>query len=130
MDSQQRTFPLSTTIGEIASRIDVPSRDVLDAAIAAGVQPFWHEGQQFRDPAYLKTYLRIQPFSDPSAELEFHMTLEASERLADELGVPVGDLLDGQDAIVGANQKGPRKFIASESRLTDEPMGKRNEHAG
>src|SRR4029079_6615511 len=62
---QRRIQTLTTTVGELAKRIDVSPRDVLDAALAAGVQIFWHEGQQFRTPSYLRTYLAMAYHFDP-----------------------------------------------------------------
>src|SRR5262245_1811863 len=65
---QRRLQPLTTTVGELANRIDVSPRDVLDAAQDAGVQVFWHEGQQFRTPSYLQTYLAMAYHFDPVPE--------------------------------------------------------------
>src|SRR5262245_8299541 len=38
---QRRLQTLTTTVGELAKRIDVSPRSVLDAALAAGVHVFW-----------------------------------------------------------------------------------------
>jgi hypothetical protein len=113
---QRKLAPRSVTIREIAERIDVAPRDVLDAAIAAGVQPFWHEGQQFRDAAYLRTYLRLQFLFDPVRELEFNLSPDLAERLADELNVTPEELLTDTADSASKPATGPRKFVASDSR--------------
>jgi hypothetical protein len=107
----------SVSVGELAERIDMSPRDVLDAAIVAGVRPFWHEGQQFRDPGYLRSYLRLQFHYDPVRELEFNLTPDVATRLAEELSVTTDELLTNPEGDSGQSNMGPRKFVASESRL-------------
>jgi hypothetical protein len=117
-EMQRRLKPLTTTVGELAKRIDVSPRDVLDASLAAGVQVFWHEGQQFRTPSYLRTYLTMAYHFDPVPELEFDLTSEQAERLATELDVTVEELTteigESEDSIGSMKKKSPRKFAASE----------------
>jgi len=110
---QRKLTPQSVTVGELAERIDVAPRDVLDAAIAVGVRPFWHEGQQFRDAAYLRTYLRLQPLFDPVRELEFSLDPALIHKLADELGVAPEELLDAE--VATQTSTGPRKFVPSDA---------------
>jgi len=114
---QRRLQTLTTTVGELAKQIDVSPRDVLDAALEAGIQVFWHEGQQFRTPSYLRTYLAMAYHFDPVPELEFDLTPDQIQRLAAELDVEVEELTN--DSVVaagagGSEKKGPRKFVASE----------------
>ncbi|MCI0359674.1 MAG: hypothetical protein L0211_14450 [Planctomycetaceae bacterium] len=127
----------SVTVGQLAQRIDVAPRDVLDAAIAVGVRPFWHEGQQFRDAAYLRTYLRLQFHYDPVREVEFNLTPELAGRLAEELSVTPEEMLTESEEAPGSYMAGeragksPRKFVASQSRLPDQAAsGKRREQSG
>jgi hypothetical protein len=133
---QQRLKPLTTTVGELAKRIDVSPRDVLDAALAAGIHVFWHEGQQFRTPSYLKTYLSMAYHFDPVPELEFDLTVDQVERLATELDVEVHELTSDESestAAAGANQstgrKSPRKFAPSE-QTPPNAAERRQQHFG
>lgn len=132
---QRKLMPQMVTMGELARRIDVSPRDVLEAAIAAGVRPFSHEGQQFRDAAYLRTYLRLQFHYDPVQEVEFSLTPELATRLAEELSVTPDELMTGSDAGPGTDKaadrtgQSPRKFVASASRLP-EAASKRREQTG
>lgn len=128
---QRKLAPRSVTVGELAKRIDVAPRDVLDAAIAVGIGPFWHEGQQFRDPAYLKTYLRLQFLFDPVRELEFNLTPDLAGRLADELNVTSEELLTEGTVAASQPTTGPRKFVPSEPRLPQQATAdKRREQIG
>jgi hypothetical protein len=81
------------TIGELAKRIDITPREVLDACIEIGVKPFWHEGQQFRDVAFLRTYLAMRHYYSPVPELEFELSEEQEAALAEALQVEVGEIL-------------------------------------
>jgi hypothetical protein len=119
----------SVTVGELAQRIDVSPRDVLDAAITAGARPFWHEGQQFRDAGYLRSYLRLQFHYDPVREVEFNLTPDVAVRLAEELSVTTDELLTDTEADSHQSTMGPRKFVASESRLPGQ-ANKRREQMG
>lgn len=109
----------SVTVGELAHRIDVAPQDVLDAAIAVGVRPFWHEGQQFRDASYLRTYLSMRFHIDPVREVEFNLPLEIAGRLAEELSVTPEELLTPDDTVQAKPGLGPRKFVTSESRFPE-----------
>src|SRR5262245_27366162 len=118
---QRQLQTLTTTVGELAKRIDVSPRDVLDAALEAGIQVFWHEGQQFRTPSYLRTYLAMAYHFDPVPELEFDLTPDQVERLGAELDVQLEELTNDSVGVVGSTEKkGPRKFVASDSRLPQE----------
>jgi hypothetical protein len=108
--------PQSVTVGELAGRIDVAPHDVLEAALAIGVSPFWHDGQQFRKPAYLQTYLRQELPYDPVPELEFDLTPEMARLLSEKLSVSTAELLPETNA---AGQRGPRKFVRSQTSLSD-----------
>lgn len=126
---QRKLSPRSVTAGEIARRINVSPGEVLDGAISAGVGPFWHEGKQFRDVNYLRTYLRLQFHYDPAPEVEFNLSPYLAGRLAEELSVSLGELLGEADPSPGqgatdAAAKGPRKFVASESRLPEHAAGR------
>jgi hypothetical protein len=124
---QRKLTPQSVTVGVLAERIDVPPRDVLDAALAAGGGPFWHEGQQFRDAARLRTYLRLQVLFDPVREVEFTLSPDLAARLAEELSVTPDELLT-EPEIAPA---GPRKFVASEAQFPPvAAAGKRREQRG
>lgn len=96
-------------IGELARQADVAPRELLDAALAAGVQVFWHEGQQFRTAAYLQTYLRLAHAFDPIPELQFTLSDDQAQRLADELDV------DPKLLSAPKSGKPVRKFAPSES---------------
>jgi hypothetical protein len=115
---QRQLQTLTTTVGELAKRIDVSPRDVLDAALEAGIQVFWHEGQQFRTPSYLHTYLAMAYHFDPVPELEIDLTPDQVQQLAAELDVEVEELTNesvGSAGVVGSTEKkAPRKFVASE----------------
>ena len=126
----KKLAPQSVTIGELARRIDVAPRDVLDAAIAVGVRPFWHEGQQFRDAAYLRTYLRLQPLFDPVRDLEFSLEPALAQKLADELNVAPEELLADDEAAATKAGAGPRKFVPSEAAFPAAPASKRREQTG
>jgi hypothetical protein len=117
--------PQNCTIGEIALRVDIAPHDVLDAAIESGAGPFWHEGQQFRDPHQLRAYLRLQMLFDPVREVEFNLWPDEATRLADELCVTVEELLVGDEPAEAATSIGPRKFVASETRLPRTVAGER-----
>ena len=116
-EAQGRLVPLSATIGELARRIDVSPREVLDAAIAAGVRVFWHEGKQFRTPAYLESYLALPRYNDPLPELELDIAAEQCQRLAEELGVEVERLTEEEQPASGA--KPARRFAASQTTLDE-----------
>ena len=127
---QRKLASQSVTVRELAQRIDVSPRDVLDAAIAAGIRPFWYEGQQFRDASYLQTFLRMRFHSDPVPYVEFHLTPELAGRLAEELSVTPDELL-ADEGDLGQAAKGPRKFVASESQLPGQAIAnKRREQFG
>jgi hypothetical protein len=125
----RKLAPQSVTIGELARRIDVAPRDVLDAAIAVGVRPFWHEGQQFRDAAYLRTYLRLQCLFDPVRELEFSLEPALAQKLADELQVSPEELLADDEPAASKAGAGPRKFVPSEAAFPA-AASKRREQTG
>lgn len=127
---QRDLAPRSVTIGELAKRIDIAPHDVLDAAIDAGVTPFWHEGQQFREPSYLRTYLRLEYPFDPVRELKIELTPEMASRLAEKLFVTPEELLtDSVDALEVVPP--PRKFVASEITLPEQAGNrKRREQMG
>lgn len=130
---QQKIVPLSTTIGELAARIDASARDVLDAALAVGVRNFWHEGEQFRDPGQLEAYLRRPSHWDQVPELEIDLSLGMAQRLAEELGVGRDELFLTAKAseTTTSGGKTPRKFIASESQLPEASQGgNRRERTG
>ena len=127
---QQKLAPRIVTVGELAQRIDVTPRDVLDAAITAGVPTFWHEGQQFRDGTYLQTYLRMQFHFDPVREVEFNLSPELAGRIAEELGVAPEELLGRRPEAQTKTGAGPRKFVASESRLPEQATSKSREQFG
>ena len=128
---QRKLEPQSVTVGELATRIDVSPHDVLDAAVAIGVRPLWHEGQQFRDAAYLKTYLRQRFYDNPTREIEFSLTPDLAGRLADELGTTPEELLGKGDAKSRRLEVGPRKFVSSDSHFPDQAAaGKRREQTG
>jgi hypothetical protein len=114
---QRKLSARSVTVGELARRIDIPPRDVLDAAIAAGVRPFWFEGQQFRDASYLQTFLRMRFHSDPVPYVEFHLSPELAGRLAEDLSVTPDELLAAEELEPFSPAVRPRKFVTSESRL-------------
>lgn len=42
---KRETAPLSTTIGELAERYDIPAADALQSVIDAGCRLFWWEGK-------------------------------------------------------------------------------------
>ena len=131
---QRRLQTLTTTVGELAKRIDVSPRHVLDAALAAGVQVFWHEGQQFRTPSYLRTYLAMAYHFDPVPELEMDLNPEQVQRLAAELDVEIDELTtdssDSAEAIGPTGKKGPRKFVASEQTPPSAAVAKRQHQSG
>lgn len=135
---QKRLESLTTTIGELAHRVDIAPRDLLDAARAAGVYVFWHEGQQFRTPAQLQCYLGIQHHFDPLPELEVDLTREQVERLAAELSVEVQELQPEAPAGTptaaatrGAHPDKPlRKFAVSDTTLADRAARRRREQTG
>lgn len=81
------------TIGELAKRIDVPPQDVLDAVLAAGVRVFWHEGQMFRTPEFLRVYLALRHYDSPVPGLEFDLDAAQTEALAKELQVEPAEIL-------------------------------------
>jgi hypothetical protein len=131
---QRRLQTFTTTVGELAKRIDVSPRDVLDAALAAGVQVFWHEGQQFRTPSYLRTYLSMAYHFDPVPELEVDLTADQVQRLAAELDVEVDELAsdssDTAGTIASMAKKGPRKFVASEQTPPSASATRRQHQSG
>ena len=102
------------TIGELARQADVAPRELLDAALAAGVQVFWHEGQQFRTAAYLQTYLRLTHAFDPVPELQLSLSDDQAQRLAADLDVDP-TLLSPQKS----SGKPVRKFASSEGSAPD-----------
>ena len=108
--------PRSVTVGQLAKRIDVAPHDVLDAAIKVGVKPFWHDGQQFREAAYLRTYLRLESPHDPVREIEFELMPEMARQLAAILSVTPDELLFDPEPASGVGTSPPRKFVASETR--------------
>lgn len=108
--------PHSVTVGQLAKRIDVTPYDVLDAAISVGIKPFWHDGQQFRQAAYLRTYLRLESLYDPVREIKFELTAETARQLAEKLGVAPDELLPDSDPETSGAGSPPRKFVASEAR--------------
>jgi hypothetical protein len=119
---QRKLAPRNVTVGEVAKRINVSPGEVLEGAISAGFGPFWHEGRQFRDMNYLRTYLRLQFHYDPVPEVEFNLTPYLADRLAAELGVTVPDLTSDAEpqnsrGPCDAVGKGPRKFVGSEAQL-------------
>ena len=116
---QQRIVPLSTTVGELARRIDAAPRDVLDAAIAAGVRTFYHEGESLRSGAPLEAYLRRPSHFDPVPELEIDLSLGMAQRLADDLGVARDELFLGGESEGAAAGKAPRKLVPSEPVLPE-----------
>jgi hypothetical protein len=128
---QRRYRPLRTTIGELATRTDLPARDVLDAVVAGGVQIFWHEGQQFRSPSSLRTYLAMTHFFDPLVDVEFELTADQSDQLAAEWGLDFDPLasdridLDLQHADESEGKRARRKFAASERSLSSAPTAER-----
>ena len=122
--------PQSVTVGQIAKRIDVAPHDVLDAAIQVGVKPFWHDGQQIREAAYLRTYLRLEWPHDPVGEIEFELMPDMARRLAAALGVTADELLcESQPASAGCSSL-PRKFVASETRLPMQAEKTRQDQTG
>ena len=121
--------PHSVTVGQLAKRIDVAPYDILDAAIDVGVKPFWHEGQQFREAAYLRTYLRLESPCDPVREVEFELTPETARQLAEKLGVTPEELLQDADS-AAASGSPPRKFVASDSRWPWKSEESRRQHSG
>lgn len=129
---QERIVPLSTTIGELAGRVDASARDVFDAALAIGVRTFWHEGAQFRDPEQLQAYLRQPSHWDQVPELEIDLSLGMAQRLAEELGVERDELFLTAETTETAASTGRtlRKFIASESKLPAVSQGNRSERTG
>lgn len=106
--------PRSVTVGELARHIDVSPLDVLDAAIAAGVKPFWHEGQHFREANYLRTYLRLESPANPVPELEFELTADLTQKLAEKLSVTIEELQPDSEVVDKAASV-PRRFIASDT---------------
>ena len=128
---QKRLQPLTTTIGELAERADVPPRDMLEAAIAAGVSTFWHAGQALRNPSLLRTYLAMRSYSDPVPELEFDLASDQAVRLAAELGMDVEQIVPAPAvASEAAKSKPIRKFVASESQAPNLATAKRQEQSG
>lgn len=81
------------TIRELAQRIDVGNRDILDACIVAGVRLYHLNGQRFHDPAYLKTYLALEWAVDLMGDVEVTLSDEQIEGVARELGVEAADLM-------------------------------------
>lgn len=123
--------PCSVTVGELAKRIDVAPRDVLDAAIEVGVLPFWHDGQQFRKVAYLETYLRLEYPYDPIREIQFDLMPDKAQCLAEKLSVTPEELLTDPEELSGKSAPIPRKFVASETQLPEQATaGKRREQMG
>jgi hypothetical protein len=116
---QKKLASRSVTVGELARQIDISPRDVLDAAIAVGIRPFWYEGQQFRDASYLHTFLRMRFHSDPVPYFEFNLTPALTDRLATELGVTPEELLSPDEMAQTKPGLGPRKFVTSESRFPE-----------
>jgi acetylornithine/succinyldiaminopimelate/putrescine aminotransferase len=115
---QQRIVPLSTSIGELAVKVDASPRDILDAALAAGVRCFWHEGQAVRAGDDLQAFLRQRSHWDPVPELEVDLTMGMAQRLAEQLGILRDELFLGSQAEASPSAaRGPRKFVASKSRL-------------
>ncbi|HUE71133.1 MAG TPA: hypothetical protein VMP01_09615 [Pirellulaceae bacterium] len=116
---QHRIVPLSTSVGELATRIDASPRDVLDAATAAGVRCFWHEGRALRAGKDLQAFLQQPSHWDPVPELEVDLSLGTAQQLAEELGISRDELFLGTEAaeVGSASSKAPRKFVASESHL-------------
>ena len=108
--------PRAVTVGQLASQIDVAPHDVLDAAVGIGIKPFWHDGQLFREPAYLRTYLRLESPYDPVREIEFELLPETARRLAEELVVTPEEMLPDSETASGEYSLPPRKFVASETR--------------
>jgi hypothetical protein len=128
---ERKLAPQSVTVGELAQRIDVTPSEVLEAACAAGIRPFWHEGQQFRDAAYLRTYLQQRFYHDPAREIEFNVTPLTAELLAEKLSVTSEELLMDAGAAPNRSIPGPRKFVASESRFPEEAAtNRRREQTG
>lgn len=118
---QTRLLTESVTAGELAQHINVAPRDVLDAAAAIGIRPFWHEEKRLHDASSLRTYLKEESFFDPANEIAFDLTPDLTDRLALELGVSNDELRTGfipaSASEASASQKSPRKFTASESKL-------------
>jgi hypothetical protein len=116
---QRKLAPRSVTVGEVAERINVSAGEVLEGAISAGFGPFWHEGRQFRDMNYLRTYLRLQFHYDPVPEVEFILAPYSAAGLAAELGVTVAELIGDAEPQTSCDAvgKGPRKFVGSEAQL-------------
>jgi hypothetical protein len=112
---QRQLQTLTATVGELAKRIDVSPRDILDAALKAGIEVFWHEGQQFRSPAYLRTYLAMAYHFDPVPEVEV-------EELTNDSIVAAG--------AGGSEKKGPRKFVASEQTPPSTAAERRKQQLG
>jgi hypothetical protein len=126
---QKRLESLTTTIGELAQRVGIAPWDLLDAARAAGVCVFWHEGQQFRSPLELLAYLEQEHYYDPVPELEVDLTRDQIERLAGELGVELPELHPEAAAHVAGN-KPLRKFAASDTELSERAARRRREQTG
>lgn len=83
----------SHTIREIATRLDLPPRDVLDALLASGYQGWiWHEGMRMRRD-YLPTFLGLRHHLNPVGELEVDLDDAQVEALARELEVEPGEIL-------------------------------------
>ena len=81
------------TLKNIADRLNVSPRDVLDAAIDAGCRLYHLNGQRFHDPAYLKTHLALEWLCDPIGDVECSLTDEQLERLAGEFECEAAELM-------------------------------------
>lgn len=85
-----------STLQAIADRLNVSPADVLDAAITAGVRVFHHNGQRFHDPAYLRTYIRLEWAYDPTGDVEVSLTDAQLELLAAAFECEVAELMFDQ----------------------------------
>jgi hypothetical protein len=123
--AQEKHRPARTTVGELAARTDLPVRDVLDAVIDAGVQIFWHEGQLFRSPSALRSYLAMSHLFDPVSDVEFDWTIEQSESMAVEWGLDPEQLFS--ELAHSAGRRARRKFVPSERSYSGDSQSDRAE---
>lgn len=84
----RRSLPLSTTLGELAARYDVPAADALEACVAAGVKVFWLDGMPV-GPETAKARLlndRTWTPAEMAGQVEIDLTEEQANRLEDMWG--------------------------------------------
>ena len=108
----------SVSVAQLAERLDVNPRDVLDDLIAAGVRAFWHEGQKFRSVAELQAFLTRYHLLDPIRDLEVDLSATQATELANDWGLSLEWAEFASAATLPANPAKPlRKFVGSEAEL-------------